>query len=126
MKNSSECQSETARLVNLARRVGGRVIVGWNHCCARLRNGDRCRWTCPSGRRLDDLIVTPERGLRLVNGLLTGFHEPKSSHLAMLTALAGYDHLISVYRGALQSGYLWHEFGDLHLLLPEGVTMTAN
>lgn len=40
-----------------------------------------------------DLVITPERGLRTVNGLLTGFHEPKASHLFMLEALAGRLHL---------------------------------
>ncbi|HEY8287232.1 MAG TPA: S-adenosylmethionine:tRNA ribosyltransferase-isomerase, partial [Chloroflexota bacterium] len=53
-----------------------------------------------------------------VDGLLTGFHEPRSTHLAMLTALAGAPHLALTYAEALREGYLWHEFGDLHLLLP--------
>jgi S-adenosylmethionine:tRNA ribosyltransferase-isomerase len=53
-----------------------------------------------------------------VDGLLTGFHEPKSSHLSMLAALAGIEHLQRAYRNALGRKYLWHEFGDLHLLLP--------
>jgi S-adenosylmethionine:tRNA ribosyltransferase-isomerase len=54
----------------------------------------------------------------MVDGLLTGFHEPQSSHLAMLAALAGFDHLKTIYREALENRTLWHEFGDLHLLLP--------
>jgi S-adenosylmethionine:tRNA ribosyltransferase-isomerase len=64
------------------------------------------------------LVITPERGLRAVNGLLTGLHEPEASHLAMLQALAGLEHLEITYREALAQGYLWHEFGDLHLILP--------
>jgi S-adenosylmethionine:tRNA ribosyltransferase-isomerase len=64
------------------------------------------------------LIITPERGLRAVDGLLTGFHEPRASHLAMLTALAGRPHLEIAYAEALHQRYLWHEFGDLHLILP--------
>jgi S-adenosylmethionine:tRNA ribosyltransferase-isomerase len=53
----------------------------------------------------------------VVDGLLTGFHEPRASHLAMLEALAGRPHLEHTYRAALAHGYLWHEFGDLHLIL---------
>jgi S-adenosylmethionine:tRNA ribosyltransferase-isomerase len=53
-----------------------------------------------------------------VDGLLTGFHEPRASHLAMLEAIAGRRHLEVAYRAALAGGYLWHEFGDLHLILP--------
>jgi len=59
-----------------------------------------------------------ERGLRAIDGLLTGFHEPRSSHLAMLAALAGYVPLRKAYAEAHSQGYLWHEFGDLHLILP--------
>ena len=60
----------------------------------------------------------PERGVRLVDALLTGLHEPRSSHLLMLEALATRDSLRAAYAAALQQGYLWHEFGDLHLILP--------
>ncbi len=63
-------------------------------------------------------MVTPERGIRAVNGLLTGFHEPRATHLLMLETLAGREHLKVAYSAALREGYLWHEFGDLHLILP--------
>jgi S-adenosylmethionine:tRNA ribosyltransferase-isomerase len=62
-------------------------------------------------------VITPERGVRVVDSLLTGFHEPKASHLAMLEAIAGRCHLERAYAEALAGGYLWHEFGDLHLIL---------
>ena len=64
-----------------------------------------------------ELVITPERGVKVVDGLLTGFHEPKASHLAMLEAIAGRRHLEVAYAAALDGGYLWHEFGDLHLIL---------
>jgi S-adenosylmethionine:tRNA ribosyltransferase-isomerase len=64
------------------------------------------------------LIVTPQRGVRAVDGILTGWHEPKATHLAMLEAIAGRAHLELAYRAALEHRYLWHEFGDLHLILP--------
>jgi len=65
-----------------------------------------------------DVIITPERGVRHVDGLLTGFHEPKASHLDMLAAIAGPELLCETYRAALAESYLWHEFGDVNLLLP--------
>ncbi|HEV8043750.1 MAG TPA: S-adenosylmethionine:tRNA ribosyltransferase-isomerase, partial [Rubrobacter sp.] len=64
------------------------------------------------------LIVTPQRGIRSVDAMLTGMHEPRSSHLAMLEALAERGHLELAYEEALRENYLWHEFGDLHLILP--------
>jgi S-adenosylmethionine:tRNA ribosyltransferase-isomerase len=63
-------------------------------------------------------VVTPQTGIRSVDSLLTGFHEPRSSHLLMLEALAGRSHLVFAYRAALTERYLWHEFGDMHLILP--------
>jgi S-adenosylmethionine:tRNA ribosyltransferase-isomerase len=63
-------------------------------------------------------VVTPETGVRVVDGLLTGLHEPRSSHLRMLAAFAGSALLSRCYEEAIRSGYLWHEFGDVHLLLP--------
>jgi len=70
------------------------------------------------GEGWTQLVVTPRRGIRSVNGLLTGLHEPRATHLAMLEALAGLEHLQITYAEALRQGYLWHEFGDLHLILP--------
>lgn len=64
-------------------------------------------------------MITPERGVRFVDGLLTGFHEPRTTHLAMLATIAGREHLERAYHAALETGYLWHEFGDVHLLLPD-------
>lgn len=66
-----------------------------------------------------DLVVTPARGVRVVDGLLTGLHEPEASHLLMLEAVAGRPALRSAYAAAVRGRYLWHEFGDVHLLLPE-------
>jgi S-adenosylmethionine:tRNA ribosyltransferase-isomerase len=62
-------------------------------------------------------VVTPEEPPRAVDGLITGWHEPDASHLLMLEAIAGRDAVERSYRAALDHGYLWHEFGDSHLLL---------
>ena len=65
-----------------------------------------------------DLVITPERGVRAVDGLLTGWHEPEASHLLLLEAVAGHELLVRSYEASLAEGYLWHEFGDVHLILP--------
>jgi S-adenosylmethionine:tRNA ribosyltransferase-isomerase len=70
-----------------------------------------------AGAGWTSLTVTPERGVRALDGLLTGWHEPEASHLLMLEAFAGRELLEHSYAAALQRGYRWHEFGDLHLLL---------
>lgn len=108
----------TARTVAQARAAGSRVIaVGTTVVRALESAADRYgRLTAASG--WTDLVVTPERGVRAVDGLVTGLHEPRASHLAMLEAIAGRTVLRRCYDEALRQEYLWHEFGDLNLLLP--------
>jgi S-adenosylmethionine:tRNA ribosyltransferase-isomerase len=110
--------SQTAWLVNQAHRDGRRVIAVGTTSVRALETVTDASGEVQPGEGWTDLVITPQRGLRAVDGLLTGFHEPKSSHLAMLAALAGYEHLKLTYAEAIEKDYLWHEFGDLHLLLP--------
>jgi len=63
-------------------------------------------------------VLGPQRPARVVDGLVTGWHEPDSSHLLLLEAVAGPDLVRRAYAAALDEGYLWHEFGDSALLLP--------
>ncbi len=108
---------ETAHTINAVRAWGGRVIAVGTTVVRALESaatGGGLR--AASGHT--DLVITPERGVRVVDGLLTGFHEPRASHLDMLAAIAGPDLLNACYTQATAAGYLWHEFGDLNLLLP--------
>jgi len=108
---------ETARLANAAHEAGKRVVaVGTTVVRALETVADEGGIVHP-GEGWTDLMVTPGRGVRAVDALLTGLHEPRSTHLAMLEALADREHLRLAYAEALSEGYLWHEFGDLHLIL---------
>lgn len=109
---------ETAELVNQARTSGRRIIAVGTTAVRALESVTDPRGVSHPGEGWTRLVVTPERGLRSVNGMLTGLHEPKATHLAMLAALAGEGHLRLAYEAALREGYLWHEFGDLHLIVP--------
>src|SRR4029078_9899447 len=71
-----------------------------------------------------ELVVTPERGVRAVDGLLTGWREPEATHLLMLEAIAGRPALERAYAEAHRAGYLWHEFGGRHIAAPEGGGMS--
>ena len=108
----------TARLVNAAHSAGQRVVAVGTTVVRALETVTDAHGITHPGSGWTDVVITPERGLRAVNGLLTGLHEPRSTHLAMLETLAGRPHLETTYREALTNGYLWHEFGDLHLILP--------
>lgn len=109
---------DTARQVNVARAAGRRVIAVGTTVVRALETVTDAEGTTHPGEGWTRLVITPKQGLRAVNGLLTGLHEPEASHLAMLQALAGLEHLEVTYGEALAQGYLWHEFGDLHLMLP--------
>jgi S-adenosylmethionine:tRNA ribosyltransferase-isomerase len=108
----------TARVVNDVRAAGRRVVAVGTTVVRALETVADDRGTVHPGHGWTDLVISPRRGLRVVDTLLTGLHEPRSSHLAMLEALAGREHLQMTYTAALREGYLWHEFGDLHVMLP--------
>jgi S-adenosylmethionine:tRNA ribosyltransferase-isomerase len=109
--------AQTARLANAVREWGGRVIATGTTVVRALETVAQPDGTLAPGEGWTDLIVTPERGLWAINGLLTGLHEPSSSHLDVLRAAAGEELLCRSYEAALEHGYLWHEFGDSQLIL---------
>jgi S-adenosylmethionine:tRNA ribosyltransferase-isomerase len=107
----------TARLVAHTRAAGGRVVaVGTTVVRALESAAERGRVRATAG--WTDLVISPERGVSVVDGLLTGLHEPRASHLQMLTAIGGEAMVRRGYEAALAERYRWHEFGDVHLLLP--------
>ena len=109
---------ETAAAVNAARQRNGRVIAVGTTVVRALETvatpdglaHPRAGWT--------DLVVTREQPPRVVDGLITGFHAPRASHLAMLEAFAGRDQLALAYESAISARYRWHEFGDIHFIAP--------
>ena len=113
-----EVPDHTAQHIAAARDRGGRVIAVGTTVVRALESAggpDRCScarsgWT--------GLVVTPDCGVSIVDGLITGWHEPEASHLQLLEALMGPDLLARSYEAAVDAGYLWHEFGDSHLILP--------
>ena len=115
---------DTADRVNAARRAGHRVVAVGTTVVRALETVTDSRGTSFSGEGWTDLVITPDRPVRAVNGLITGFHEPRATHLAMVKqviAAAGgaapSSHLDRAYREAQEAGYLWHEFGDSHLIV---------
>ena len=110
----------TAIAVNETRRNGGRVIAVGTTVVRALESAassgdvvsidERWRWT--------NLVVSSERPPGVVDGIVTGLHAPRASHLAMLEAFAGRQRLLRAYDEALREQYLWHEFGDSHLIAP--------
>lgn len=109
----------SARLINAARAGDGRVIAVGTTAVRAVESAAGVDGVVRARAGWTDLVVTPERGVRVVDGLLTGLHEPEASHLLMLEAVAGRTAVGRSYEEALRGLYLWHEFGDVHLILPE-------
>jgi S-adenosylmethionine:tRNA ribosyltransferase-isomerase len=108
---------ETAEAVNAARREGHPVVAVGTTVVRALESawdGERVRPAAGFTRR----FVHPGRPARTVDGLITGLHDPLASHLAMLFAVADPETIRAAYAEAVREGYLWHEFGDSHLILP--------
>lgn len=110
----------TARLVNSARAVGRRVVgVGTTAVRALESAGSSGRVQPTDG--WTSLVLGPDRPARIVSGLLSGLHEPEASHLDLLEAVAGRSLVTDGYAAVVDRDappYLWHEFGDVMLLLP--------
>ncbi|MGA7419495.1 MAG: S-adenosylmethionine:tRNA ribosyltransferase-isomerase, partial [Acidimicrobiales bacterium] len=109
--------ASTASRINQTRYDGGRVVAVGTTVVRALETVVDEHGSVHPGDGWTDTIVTPDRTVRALDGLLTGWHEPEASHLAMLEAVAGRDLLERSYALALERGYLWHEFGDVHLVL---------
>jgi S-adenosylmethionine:tRNA ribosyltransferase-isomerase len=125
----------TAERVNAARRAGYRVFAVGTTVVRALETVTDDSGTTSPGEGLTDLVITPDRPLRSVTGLVSGFHEPRATHLSLLervvtvaanhraadaevtASVCGRCHLERAYGEARRLGYLWHEFGDSHLIV---------
>jgi S-adenosylmethionine:tRNA ribosyltransferase-isomerase len=108
---------QAAEEINRARSLGHRIIaVGTTVVRALESVADEDGLIRP-GRGYTSLRITAAHRLAAVDGLLTGLHEPEASHLDLLTAFLPADTIRAAYEDAVQRGYLWHEFGDLNLIV---------
>lgn len=108
----------TAERCNATRAAGHRVIAVGTTVVRALETVADSAGRVRRGGGWTELVITPERGVRAVDGLLSGWHAPRASHLQLLEAVAGRDLLAASYAAALGAGYRWHEFGDAYLVLP--------
>ena len=112
-----EVPHRTAQRVRETKSRGGRVIAVGTTVVRALETSVDANGDVVGSRGWTDLVISPDRGVRVVDGLLTGLHEPRASHLAMLEAIAGRETIEKAYAVALEREYLWHEFGDVHLIV---------
>lgn len=108
---------DTARQVNATKREGGRVIacgtgaVRVLEFCADQHGGVR------PGSGWVDLFIVPGYRFRVIDGMITNFHMPRSSHLVLVCAFAGRERILKAYQEALRRGFRFLSFGDAMLIL---------
>jgi len=109
---------ETAERINATRCAGGRVVAVGTTVLRALETASSHGRVVPL-RGFTTLTLGAGRPARSVDALITGFHDPRTSHLALLFEFAGETRVRSAYREAVRARYLWHEFGDSHLIWRE-------
>lgn len=111
-----EVSPSSARTINAAREAGGRVVAVGTTATRAVESAVLGRHVVAS-RGWTSRVVTPAQPPRVVDGLVTGWHDPMASHLLLVESVAGERLTQAAYDAAVAEGYLWHEFGDAALLL---------
>jgi S-adenosylmethionine:tRNA ribosyltransferase-isomerase len=106
-----------AQKIERTREQGGRVIAVGTTVVRALESAVNAKGKVLGQHGYTRLHITAEHKLKVVDGLLTGLHEPEASHLDLLTAFVPTDEIQEAYEDAVQRRYLWHEFGDLNLIV---------
>jgi S-adenosylmethionine:tRNA ribosyltransferase-isomerase len=112
-----EVSETTAQLVNTSRARGGRVIAVGTTATRAIESAAQPDGTVATVSGWTDLVISPERPVRAVDGLITGWHNPEASHLLLVESVAGAELTQRAYNAAVAERYLWHEFGDSGLLI---------
>ncbi|RLQ93129.1 S-adenosylmethionine:tRNA ribosyltransferase-isomerase [Falsibacillus albus] len=115
-----EIPEQTASHINEAKRNGHRVIAVGTTVVRTLESAATEKGMVKAAKGITNMYITKDTELQIADGLLTGFHEPEASHMDMLTAFLQEGTLLKSYQEAIDHGYLWHEFGDMNLILPMG------
>jgi len=112
-----EVSDTTAQLIEATRRAGGRVLAVGTTVVRAIESAVLRDGSLAAASGWTDVVLGPTRPARVVDGLVSGWHDPASSHMLLLEAVVGSDVLDPAYIAALDHRYLWHEFGDACLLL---------
>ncbi len=115
------CQlgAEAAGHIHRARQIGGRVIAVGTTAVRTLETaaGDRTDRCVSPFEGETRLFITPGYAFRVVDAMLTNFHLPRSTLLALVAAFAGRETILNAYRAAIAGRYRFFSFGDAMLIL---------
>jgi S-adenosylmethionine:tRNA ribosyltransferase-isomerase len=107
----------TAQMIHLTHQNGGRVIAVGTTVVKALESALQENGQVKAVHDYTQLHITGQSKLKVVDALLTGLHEEATSHLELLTAFLPASQIKTAYEEAIRLKYLWHEFGDLNLII---------
>jgi S-adenosylmethionine:tRNA ribosyltransferase-isomerase len=112
-----EVPEETATMIHETKKAGGRVIAVGTTVVRALETVALEKSELQAHTGWTNLYITETTKLQICDGLITGMHEPEASHLQLLSAFVDKEKLYVAYKDAIEQRYLWHEFGDMNLIL---------
>jgi S-adenosylmethionine:tRNA ribosyltransferase-isomerase len=108
---------ETAEMINGAKQEARRVIAVGTTVVRALETVAGIHGEIRTGRGKTDLLITPGFQFRVIDGLITNFHLPKSSLLFLVSAFAGMKLITHAYHRAIEKAYRFYSYGDAMLIL---------
>ena len=112
-----EISEETAREINATKARGGRVISVGTTTTRALESFSDGNGGVRSGKGMGSLFIYPPYRFRVIDGLVTNFHLPKSTLIMLVSAFAGKDLLMRAYQEAVHRQYRFYSYGDAMLIL---------
>jgi S-adenosylmethionine:tRNA ribosyltransferase-isomerase len=109
---------DSAVEINLAREAGGRVWAVGTTSVRTLESAADPGGAVRPGQGETDLFIRPPYDFRVVDGLITNFHLPRSTLLMLVSALAGRDRILEAYAEAVRERYRFYSYGDAMVITP--------
>ncbi len=113
-----EVTEDTAKLINETKANGGRVIAVGTTSTRTLETVTDDKGVTHAGNGWADLFIRPGYKFKVIDGLITNFHLPKSSLMVLVSALMGRERMLGVYKDAVKKGYRFYSYGDAMVLIP--------
>lgn len=107
---------QTVNAIQTAQSTGARVFAVGTTVVRALEASARETGAISAGTNRTNLFIRPGFDFRVVDALVTNFHLPKSTLLALVCALGGYDNVMSAYREAVSERYRFYSYGDCMLV----------
>ncbi len=112
-----EIDAATAECINAAKASGRKIIAVGTTTTRALESSAQQTGLVQPGPNQSDLFIYPGYEFRMIDGLITNFHLPRSTLLLLVSALAGRERILHAYAEAVQQRYRFYSYGDAMLIV---------